>query len=580
MSTTRHFTIMINAILTATDHPPPLQFNPNSIKDVATADPASGIDLIEPPSANSRGTAELSYPIRLPRGRGSFSPQLVLTYSSSRSNGWLGIGWDLDVPRIEIDTRWGVPAYEFNQGVERDRFLLNGAALVPVDRDPRASCRTLPDATVDKQFAPRIETFQRILRCRIGAAVHWEVTAKDGTRFEYGTDDESRLTSYQANESSHTAVWFLRRVIDPNENSTEYRYLTDPTEPGLAIPGFRGEPFVQKYLKQVVYTSHPDAPAAYTADLTSDCGSRQDLIATGRVGFKVMTRCRLSQIDVKFRGELIRRYFLDYNEGAFGKSLLSQVRVTGSDGSAFYEHRFEYTQPEFRDSGGNAFADTVPWPLIPSGSDVQPVATAETGLSRTSETDHLFQLRAGIGFSVGSGSGEAGCEVGVNEGLNFGHPRPQVQHIDVNGDSVTDRLWTSGSGIRAALGQVVRSGGNFTGSLGNAPISIRGLTQLGSQDEIGGLLGVDGSCMAGGASVGAGLSFSVRKSDANSLLVDADGDGRVDLTRETACSRACLIPAEMERRPIQRPAPVATAFLCAPILQGSAFERCSPLERL
>ncbi|MBI3459698.1 hypothetical protein HY009_02010, partial [Candidatus Acetothermia bacterium] len=123
---------MINSILTAPDHPSPLSFNPNSIKDIAAADPAAGIDLIEPPTANNRGTADLSYPIRLPRGRGAFSPQLTLTYSSARGNGWLGVGWDLDVSRIEIDTRWGVPFYD-DTNDERKRFLLNGAAIVPIE---------------------------------------------------------------------------------------------------------------------------------------------------------------------------------------------------------------------------------------------------------------------------------------------------------------------------------------------------------------------------------------------------------------------------------------------------------------
>ena len=157
ISTTTHFTTMINAILTAPGHPPPLQFNPNSIKDIAAADPAAGIDIIEPPKANNQGTAELSYPIRLPPGRGSFSPQLALNYSSSRGDGWLGMGWDLDVPRIEIDTRWGVPAYETGSPVERERFLLNGAAVVPIDRESRASCKAIPNAMVDQQFTPRID---------------------------------------------------------------------------------------------------------------------------------------------------------------------------------------------------------------------------------------------------------------------------------------------------------------------------------------------------------------------------------------------------------------------------------------
>jgi len=92
VSTTTHFTTMINAILTAPDTPSALLFNSNSIKDIAAVDPTAGIDFIEPPTANNKGTAELGYPIRLPAGRGAFSPQVALTYSSERGNGWLGVG--------------------------------------------------------------------------------------------------------------------------------------------------------------------------------------------------------------------------------------------------------------------------------------------------------------------------------------------------------------------------------------------------------------------------------------------------------------------------------------------------------
>ena len=35
-------------------------------------------------------------------------------------NGWLGVGWDLAVPAITIDTRWGVPRYDA-QKETRDR---------------------------------------------------------------------------------------------------------------------------------------------------------------------------------------------------------------------------------------------------------------------------------------------------------------------------------------------------------------------------------------------------------------------------------------------------------------------------
>jgi len=49
VSLSDHFTDMINGTIAVPDHPETLSYNPNSIKDIKNADPAAGINLIEPP---------------------------------------------------------------------------------------------------------------------------------------------------------------------------------------------------------------------------------------------------------------------------------------------------------------------------------------------------------------------------------------------------------------------------------------------------------------------------------------------------------------------------------------------------
>src|SRR5262249_61731894 len=90
-------------------HPPP------PISGMKAADPGAKINLIEAPQANSTGDANLSYPIEVPPGRNGLQPSLAVTYNSSHGNGWLGTGWGLDIPSIDIDTRWGVPRYDTGQ---------------------------------------------------------------------------------------------------------------------------------------------------------------------------------------------------------------------------------------------------------------------------------------------------------------------------------------------------------------------------------------------------------------------------------------------------------------------------------
>src|SRR5947209_8165258 len=87
------------------------QLTPAAIGDGSTAglqfaDPNEGLSLVQPPAASNDGGAHLSYPLLIPKGRG-IAPDLSLEYDSGGSNGWVGLGWDLSVGEISVDTRWG-----------------------------------------------------------------------------------------------------------------------------------------------------------------------------------------------------------------------------------------------------------------------------------------------------------------------------------------------------------------------------------------------------------------------------------------------------------------------------------------
>ena len=111
VSLTTHFTDFINEILKAPEMPETQAFVPTMMSDLEAADPMSGETVMQPPAPNNDGTASLSYPLDIPAGRQGMQPSLALTYSSSGGCGWLGVGWDIPIPSISIDTRWGVPRY-------------------------------------------------------------------------------------------------------------------------------------------------------------------------------------------------------------------------------------------------------------------------------------------------------------------------------------------------------------------------------------------------------------------------------------------------------------------------------------
>ena len=54
------------------------------------------------------GAAQDAIPIIVPPGRGDIVPKLSLRYNSYRKNGWVGLGWDLDLGVIQRATKHGV----------------------------------------------------------------------------------------------------------------------------------------------------------------------------------------------------------------------------------------------------------------------------------------------------------------------------------------------------------------------------------------------------------------------------------------------------------------------------------------
>src|SRR5262245_16812614 len=76
----------------------------------------------------ARGSGAYAVPLRRPKGPNEQSPAHSLTYSTGSGNGPFGLGWQLNVPRVERRTDRGLPAY-----TDDDQFTLAGSdVLVPV----------------------------------------------------------------------------------------------------------------------------------------------------------------------------------------------------------------------------------------------------------------------------------------------------------------------------------------------------------------------------------------------------------------------------------------------------------------
>ena len=224
-SWTTHFTDMINAIVKAPEMPETQEFTPTSLKELQAADPSSGIQVIQPPTANSQGTASLSYPINVPAGRQGLQPNLAVTYSSDGGNGLLGMGWDMQIPAITVDNKWGVPRYD--DTYETETYLYNGEELLPSARLEGFNTSRV-SAGGNKVFYPRVEgSFERIVRKGNNPSeYYWIVTDKQGTKYYYGTYDTTQYDSsvLLMDASGHIAHWPLCKVVDINGNTMQYCY--------------------------------------------------------------------------------------------------------------------------------------------------------------------------------------------------------------------------------------------------------------------------------------------------------------------------------------------------------------------
>src|SRR6478735_3005122 len=209
---TEHFTDFLNATLAAPDHPTAASFEQSTLANLKVGDPTAGVELIRPPGASSDGAAHLAYRLLVPPGRRGMQPDLTLEYNSDASNGWLGLGWNLSVSKIAIDTRFGAP--EYSPDKESELYALDGAELSPQGATDGPKQRALSPAArqPERAFVRRMEgAFSTVVRHGSSPASYsWEVTDKNGTKYFYGTDSAHVL---KHPTSGNIAQWLLTSVV-------------------------------------------------------------------------------------------------------------------------------------------------------------------------------------------------------------------------------------------------------------------------------------------------------------------------------------------------------------------------------
>lgn len=273
-----------------------LPSSPNATaKETDTETPVAGLGG-EVRADAFTGTLTTSIPINVPVGRNGIQPSLQLVYSNTAGNGWVGMGWKLELGSIERQTRFGVD-------YSKDDYTVQMSGIT-------SDLVAAPAPAPSGEYRAKLEgAFFRIKKTTSG----FEVTDKKGTKYYFGQTTASRVTN--PSDSTKVFKWLLDRVEDRDGNYMTATYVADQG---------------QEYLAQVDYTGNGTVQPTNSIKFYRE--TRPDIQALYVSNFKIVTAQRLKTIEVLGGGLRMRAYKLSYSNSAnTSRSQLSSVQQYGSD---------------------------------------------------------------------------------------------------------------------------------------------------------------------------------------------------------------------------------------------------------
>jgi hypothetical protein len=244
-------------------------------------------------------------PITVPPGRKGIQPALGLSYRSSNSASWAGVGFGLNPGYIVRSTRLGPPAYVDTQDTF---YLITDSGTTELVH------------LIGNLYQAKIESaFTRFYK---ESDDSWRIVAKDGGVLRFGETSQSRETAPKG-----TFSWYLTKASDTNGNYIEYLYTKDQGK---------------VYLDRIDYTGH-DMGVSPTHSVEFILEDREDVTSSYMSTAKIVTARRLKEILVKVSNSLVWRYCLEYAYSEdTNRSLLVSVTQKAADNTSLPTQRFIY----------------------------------------------------------------------------------------------------------------------------------------------------------------------------------------------------------------------------------------------
>ncbi|MFH1318263.1 MAG: SpvB/TcaC N-terminal domain-containing protein [Candidatus Omnitrophota bacterium] len=251
------------------------------------------------------GAFSHSVPITIFPGRKGIQPNIALTYRSSNTNSWLGVGFSLNPGYIVRSTRLGPPKY--NDLEDTFYFITEGGTTELIH-------------LTDNLYQSKIESsFTKFFK---ESDDWWKVISKDGSVLEIGKTREAKEISNKG-----TYSWYITKAIDTNKNYIEYKYGIDSNK---------------CYLQRIDYTGNERGvyPLNRIEFFTE---SRNDVISSYISGSKITIAKRLKEIYVKSNSKTVWIYKLNYETGPdTNRSRLKRVEQYADDGKQMPVQTFGY----------------------------------------------------------------------------------------------------------------------------------------------------------------------------------------------------------------------------------------------
>ena len=533
VSKTTHFTDMINGVIKAPESPQTDGFTPTMMNDIKAADPTAKINLITPPTANNRGSANLQYGFEMPPARNGMAPSLGIQYSSEGGSGWLGEGWNLSVPSITLDTRWGVPRYDTSK--ETETYLMSGSMLSTMGDDGKmgvAHRGEKMNRKADRQFYTRQGgDFSRIIRKGDSPAnYYWEVTDKQGVKYTYGGEGavlKGTITDLGGNTREVISEWKLKRVEETHGDYIEYVYETadEPVRGGLMAKAI--------YLKEIHAGNSGRQP--HTVVAFEDGKEKHLKTNNARYGYLTSSNRLLEKVTVNFQGSELRSYAFAYREGAFHKDVLTGVRQLDDKGAEVSFQNFDYYDDVQSDKNYVPFKDKQerwnthndhlradflnPLQFVSKAFSDKPSALGGT----TS-----FSLSGSFYAGVGPMDGDKwkGNTIGASYGYSLDKSNGVSTLVDINGDGLPDKVFRKGGALYYRPQIPTSPKGEVLYGDDARIVGVSSFSKITSSTHNGGAKATVGYQLF---TAEVGVDFSSTKTKTTEYLSDINGDGLVDL---------------------------------------------------